>query len=147
MIEAFAPGHKEKPATPAAPAAEPAAGAPATPGTLPEQPTPEMAALVSDLHWLIHEGHVIEFANGIMETAKRPLPKPVRVEKPKPEAKPEGSTAEATAAPEGAESAGEVTSESVPNVEGPTGETSHAAETSNAETPAAEPSAQPTPAA
>jgi hypothetical protein len=33
------------------------------------------------LHWLIHEGHVIEFANGVLETAKKPLPKPPRPEK------------------------------------------------------------------
>src|SRR5207247_3029193 len=37
----------------------------------------------SDLHWLIHQGHVIEFANGTLETAKKPLPRPS-----KPEAKP-----------------------------------------------------------
>jgi len=47
------------------------------------QPTPEQTAVIADLHWLIHQGHVIEFANGILETAKKPLPKP-----PKPEAKP-----------------------------------------------------------
>jgi hypothetical protein len=147
LIEAFAPGHSEKPAAPAAPAAEPAAGTPAAPTGLPEQPTPEMAALVSDLHWLIHEGHVIEFANGIMETAKRPLPKPVRVEKPKAEAKPGGPAIEATAAPESLESAGEVTSESVPNIEGPTGETSHSAEAPSAETPAPKTPTETTPAA
>ena len=44
------------------------------------QPTPEQTAVIADLHWLIHQGHVIEFANGILETAKKPLPKP-----PKPE--------------------------------------------------------------
>jgi len=38
--------------------------------------------VISDLHWLIHQGHVIEFANGVLETAKKPLPKP-----PKPQAK------------------------------------------------------------
>jgi len=42
------------------------------------EPTPEQTAVVADLHWLIHQGHVIEFANGTLETAKRPLPKPVR---------------------------------------------------------------------
>jgi hypothetical protein len=146
LIEAFAPGSNEKPAAAPAPAAEPAAGSAPAPASLPEQPTPEMAALVSDLHWLIHEGHVIEFANGIMETAKRPLPKPVRAEKPKAEAKPEAGSAEATAAPDVTESAGEVTSESVPNVEGPTGETSHATESQASETPTAEAPAAETPA-
>ena len=43
-------------------------------------PTPEQTAVIADLHWLIHQGHVIEFANGVLETAKRPLPKPPRPE-------------------------------------------------------------------
>jgi hypothetical protein len=42
--------------------------------------TPEASAIISDLHWLVHQGHVIEFANGTLETAKKPLPRP-----PKPE--------------------------------------------------------------
>lgn len=42
--------------------------------------SPEASAVISDLHWLVHQGHVIEFANGTLETAKKPLPKP-----PKPE--------------------------------------------------------------
>jgi hypothetical protein len=67
------------PAAAPAPAAEPAA-------------TPEQTALAADLHWLIHQGHVIEFANGILETAKKPLPKP-----PKPAA-PEKAQASATTA-------------------------------------------------
>jgi len=41
-------------------------------------PTPEQNALIGDLHWLIHQGHVIEFANGTLETAKKPLPRPPR---------------------------------------------------------------------
>jgi hypothetical protein len=45
---------------------------------------------MSDLHWLVHEGHVIEFANGILETAKKPAPKPVKPPGP-PEAKPASS--------------------------------------------------------
>jgi len=64
------PAEGAAPAAPAVPAegAAPAATAP--------QDAPEQTALASDLHWLIHEGHVIEFANGVLETAKRPLPKP-----------------------------------------------------------------------
>ncbi len=46
------------------------------------EPTPEQTAISGDLHWLIHQGHVIEFANGILETAKRPLPKPQKAPKP-----------------------------------------------------------------
>src|SRR5204863_3135960 len=82
LIEAFAPGSSAKPVAQTAPS-EAGSAPPAAP--LPEQPTPEMSALVSDLHWLIHEGHVIEFANGIMETAKRPSPRPP---KPAPQAPP-----------------------------------------------------------
>jgi hypothetical protein len=71
--------------------------------------TPE-AAVVSDLHWLIHQGHVIEFANGILETAKKPLPRPPRPEKKKADAAApaEGATPEAATA-EGAMAEGEVT--------------------------------------
>lgn len=39
-------------------------------------PTPEQQLVIGNLHWLVHQGHVIEFSNGIMETAKKPLPKP-----------------------------------------------------------------------
>ena len=34
--------------------------------------TEEQKQLISDLHWLIHQGHVLEFSNGIIETAKKP---------------------------------------------------------------------------
>ena len=47
------------------------------------EPTPEQTAVIADLHWLVHQGHVIEFANGVLETAKKPITKP-----PKPAAKP-----------------------------------------------------------
>lgn len=76
LVEALAPSPAVLPV--AAPAAEGAA--PPPPET--DEPTPEQTAVVSDLHWLIHQGHVIEFANGTLETAKKPLPKP-----PKPEPK------------------------------------------------------------
>jgi hypothetical protein len=86
LIEGLAPS--PAPATPAAPAsAEPAAAngeQPAQPAAAPApaEPTPEQAALIADLHWLVHQGHVIEFANGILETAKKPVPKPPKAEKP-----------------------------------------------------------------
>ena len=69
-----------------APAATPSE-APAT-GAQPEEPepTPEQTAIIADLHWLVHQGHVIEFANGTLETAKKPAPKPPKPEKtPQPE--------------------------------------------------------------
>ena len=31
--------------------------------------------VISDLHWLIHQGHVLEFSDGIIETSKRPKKK------------------------------------------------------------------------
>jgi hypothetical protein len=62
------------------------------------EPTPEQNALIADLHWLIHQGHVLEFADGRMDTAKKPLPRPVKPEKKKAEGKPaaEGEVAVAT---------------------------------------------------
>jgi len=105
LIEALAPTPKptvisvaETPA-PTAPVAEgETAAVPAKPAEpkVPES-TPEQTAVMVDLHWLIHQGAVLEFADGRMETAKKPLPKPVKQEK-KIEAKPavEGETAVAT---------------------------------------------------
>ena len=97
LLEALAPTPKGAPApAPAATnpevAGEPAAEAAAVPPAAPAapEPTTEQNAVIGDLHWLIHQGHVIEFANGILETAKKPLPKPER--KPKPAAA-AGSTA------------------------------------------------------
>ena len=57
------------------------------PPAAPVEPTPpvmspEASAVNGDLHWLVHQGHVLEFANGLIELAKKPLPKP-----PKPEPK------------------------------------------------------------
>jgi hypothetical protein len=97
LVEALAPSLTviPIPTPPSAPAENTAAGteaapAPAAPAE-PAGPTPEQTAVIGDLHWLIHQGHVIEFANGILDTAKKPVPKP-----PKPEKKP----AEPAAAPE-----------------------------------------------
>jgi hypothetical protein len=47
------------------------------------EPTAEQTVIIADLHWLVHQGNVLEFADGRMETAKKPLPK-----LPKSEAKP-----------------------------------------------------------
>ena len=71
LMETFAPSPTVLPV--AAPAEGQAAAAPEAP-----TPTPEQNALIGDLHWLIHQGHVIEFANGTLETAKKPIPKPPR---------------------------------------------------------------------
>jgi hypothetical protein len=88
LMEALAPAPPPAP-LPVQPVAE--GQAPPTPPPAPE-PTAEQTAVISDLHWLIHQGHVIEFATGVFETAKKPVPKPV-----KPEVKPAETPAEAVA--------------------------------------------------
>jgi len=82
LVEALAPTPVQ-PEAPSVPAAE-------------ATQTPEQTAIVSDLHWLIHQGHVIEFANGTLETAKKPLPRPPKPEVKRP-APPPGQTTEAPA--------------------------------------------------
>jgi hypothetical protein len=81
LMETFAPSPTVLPVVAAAEGQPPAT--PEAPA-----PTPEQNALIGDLHWLIHQGHVIEFANGTLETAKKPIPKP-----PKPVLKKEDTTA------------------------------------------------------
>lgn len=81
LLTALAPA----PAAVPAPAPQPAADGSAPAAPVQAEPTPEMAAVMTDLHWLIHQGHVIEFANGILETAKKPLPRPPKPVKAKPE--------------------------------------------------------------
>jgi hypothetical protein len=92
LIETLAPAPAASaPSVPPVPSV-PADAAPA-PAPAPEA-SPEQTAVAGDLHWLIHQGHVIEFASGILETAKRPLPRP-----PQPAKKPEpAATSSATPA-------------------------------------------------
>jgi hypothetical protein len=52
-------------------------------------PTAEQTAVISDLHWLVHQGHVLEFADGRLETAKKPAPRPAKPEKKTAEVKAE----------------------------------------------------------
>jgi hypothetical protein len=90
LIETLAPAPPPapipiEPVAATAPAAAPAAAV--------SEPTSEQTAVIADLHWLVHQGHVIEFANGALETAKKPLPRP-----PKPAVKPAGQPAESTPA-------------------------------------------------
>jgi hypothetical protein len=88
LVAALAPAAPTVVAVPAA--------ADATPPP-PSEPTPEVTAVIGDLHWLIHQGHVIEFANGALETAKKPLPRPPKPQKTAPA--PEGEAAGAPAEP------------------------------------------------
>ncbi len=64
---------------PAAPAPEtvPAEGT-AAPAPAPEAPrsSPEREAVLTDLHWLLHQGHVIEFGTGQMELSQKPAARP-----------------------------------------------------------------------
>jgi len=125
LIEALAPSPKKprvieiKPSAPTAAAPAPAASgeaaaapqdssaAPAAP-TAPappaaDEPTPEQTVIIADLHWLVHQGHVLEFADGRMDTAKKPLPRPQKPEKKAVGEKPaaEGGAAPTTVEPEG----------------------------------------------
>lgn len=85
------------------------------------QETPEALAkkaqLAADLHYLIHEGHVIEFSDGALELPLNPLDKPQQQQnqggnkqKPKQPAQAQAATAAAAAAPvaESAEAAAEI---------------------------------------
>ncbi len=99
LVQTLAPSPAPAPIPVPAATAEPAvagepgpAPAPALPPARPE-PTPEQNAVIGDLHWLIHQGHVIEFANGVLETAKKPVPRP-----PKPQPKPAEAATEGTPA-------------------------------------------------
>ncbi|MDP6914433.1 MAG: hypothetical protein QGF29_04945 [Verrucomicrobiota bacterium] len=57
-------------------------------GPKPDTPlSPERTAILSDLHWLVHQGHVVEYANGQMEIAPKPQPQPQKKKKPRPDKK------------------------------------------------------------
>jgi hypothetical protein len=93
LIETLAP-------SPAPPITTAVAEAPPAPAPESAAPTPEQTAIIADLHWLIHEGHVIEFATGIMEMAKKPLPKPEPKPKPAPAAHAEPAAGAPAVTPE-----------------------------------------------
>ncbi len=104
LIETLAPTPaviKIKPET-EAPANAPAEdGTPNVPAAAAE-PTAEQNAIIADLHWLVHQGHVSELADGRQETAKKPAPRPPKPEKKPAEENPAAESApqsEATAAP------------------------------------------------
>ncbi len=123
LMEALAPTVIAPKAPEPAPApAEPAAaGTEAAPKPQPApaaEPSAEQTAVIADLHWLIHQGHVIEFADGRLETAKKPAPKP-----PKPEKKvtaPPSPAAEAAPTTETQAAAAPTTETSAEPAAGPT---------------------------
>lgn len=107
LIEDLVPGAAQfiasLPPSGTPPTPPPAEGAaPAAPAPEAMTPPPEWTAAIADLHWLIHQGHVIEFADGAMETAKKPKPKPVTAPAPAPEAVPTEASLAAEAAGLGA---------------------------------------------
>ncbi len=110
LMESLAPA----PAAPTVIPVTPTEGQPAAKPAAPE-PTAEQTAVIADLHWLIHQGHVIEFADGRLETAKKPLPKP-----PKPEKKPAAQAATAPAATEAAPTGETPETPAVPTEASPT---------------------------
>jgi hypothetical protein len=102
-----------------------AAPAPAAEGSHAE-PTEEQKAIISDLHWLLYQGNVIEFASGVLEVAKKPAEKKKAPAAPKPAAHPAADSQSQVQ-----ESAG---SESAPSQGGeiqPAGETSSQQSTSD----------------
>jgi hypothetical protein len=98
LIEALAPSLPQPAIIEVKPGEQPSAAA--------AEPTPEQTVIISDLHWLVHQGHVIEFADGKLDTAKKPLPRPPKPEKKPAEQKP---VAKGEAVVSAAEPATEVT--------------------------------------
>ena len=152
LIEALAPTPKavkapvtEIPVTPA-PVAEgettPAPAKPAEPAA--PETTPEQTAIIGDLHWLIHQGAVLEFADGRMETAKKPLPKPVKQEKKVAAAQPAAAGEVATVTSTETVTPAEITAEPVAEAAAPAAPVAEAAveiPTPPAEVPAPAPEA------
>jgi hypothetical protein len=142
LIETLAPTPKPTvipvAETPAPVAEGEAVAAPAKPaGPKAPEPTPEQTAVMVDLHWLIHQGAVLEFADGRMETAKKPAPKPVKPEKQAEAKSAEETTAtpttEATAQAEAAPAAEvSVPVEAAPEAAAPVLETPASSETAPA---------------
>ncbi len=125
LLETLAPAPTVIPVTPAEGAA------PAS-----SEPSPELTTVMMELHWLVQQGHVIEFANGVLETAKKPMPRPVKAART-----PEEAAAPAEAAP----AEGEVTGTAEPIATASDAVAPPAADGTNAVEAAAAPSAPATP--
>jgi len=108
LVEALAPSPPRPTPPPSDAAVSPAQPSPEKTGdtappeaqasptvTEPPQPTPEQTAIIADLHWLIHQGHIIEFHDGHIEAARQPKPRPM----PAPKAEPKDAPAAAPSQP------------------------------------------------
>jgi hypothetical protein len=159
LVEALAPSPRKPtvieikpaapPATAPAPDANEAAAAPQASPAVPkppvsDEPTPEQTAIIADLHWLVHQGHVLEFADGRMDTAKKPAPRPPKPEKKSAQEKPAAEGDTTTMAVDPAGEAPVLTEAEIPAEPSPAVEA--AAETpSPAESVAEAPTAEPAP--
>jgi hypothetical protein len=94
LFEALAPS-----ATAAEPIHDRPAEAPAQEGEPAKAGPSPIDPIASDLHWLLHEGHVIEFANGMLDTAKKPAVRPPKPQAPKQAVAKKESPATEAAAP------------------------------------------------
>lgn len=73
LVKALAP---EAPAEPATPLAEPTPAVSAAGSVSPEAPAaeasqPNASSVLSDLHWLLHEGYIVEFANNQLDLLRQ----------------------------------------------------------------------------
>ena len=144
LIEALAPSLprptvieiKPEAAPSATPAPAPSAGGAPNPPAASAEPTPEQTAIIADLHWLVHQGHVLEFADGRMDTAKKPVSRPPKPEKKSAQEKPaaEGDTTTTTVDPTG--EAPVLTEAEIPVTEPPPADEPEPAAAASAETPA-----------
>jgi len=106
LIEALAPSAPKPTVIDIKPVAQPVPPVEGESPKLPpasDEPTAEQTAIIADLHWLVHQGHVLEFADGRMDTAKKPVPRPPNPEKKSAGEKPaaEGESANPAVDPTG----------------------------------------------
>ena len=90
--------------------------------------SPERTAVMSDLHWLVHQGHVIEYANGQMEVAPKPQPPQQKKKKPKANKKTEVANNKSALEPEENMQLKETDKPAVNNKEGDEPDNPHAGE-------------------
>ena len=107
LIEALAPTPRPIPVAPQPATAAEGAPSGGASSPAPPTPTPEQTQIIADLHWLIHQGHVIEFSSGALEVAKKPAPKPTKPAAPAAGGTPQPAPAAGSAVPRATEAAAE----------------------------------------